>query len=48
MTMNNSSNFDYQTPQAVVLTLVVEQVIAASAGNNLNDMDKNDVYDEIF
>ena len=46
--MNTNSNFIYTTPEVTVLALVVEQMIAASAGNNLDDMDRNDVYDEIF
>lgn len=41
-------NKEYNTPLVDVVALVVEQVIASSTGAELDDMDKNGVYDELF
>ena len=46
--MNNAETkrYSYLTPEIEVLSLVVEQCIASSC--MLENMDKNDVYDEEF
>ena len=41
-------NKEYNTPSADVIDLVMEQMIAASSSASLDDMDRNEVYDELF
>lgn len=38
----------YKAPFATVIVLEVEQCLAASVGDTLQDMDKNEIYDEEF
>lgn len=38
----------YQAPVASVIAMAVEQCIASSVKDTLEDMDKNEIYDEEF
>lgn len=38
----------YQAPVASVIAMAVEQCIASSVRDTLQDMNKNEVYDEEF
>ena len=38
----------YEAPAATAIVMVVEQCIASSVRDTLQDMNKNEVYDEEF
>lgn len=38
----------YCSPEMDIIALVAEQCIASSTGTSLDDMDRNEVYDELF
>lgn len=43
---NRKRGLTYESPNIAVLAMVTEQFIAASAA--LQDIEKNDIYDETF